>query len=191
MLAIHAVFLIGCIIKLTLVFRVGYHFVNEKMWIVKPDVVVHSCPQRAFTIRPKGFRWSSIIVHSKTLPGNVSEGCGIVAVQGPVAISFIYRDRMLYTATTLFLASSLQDSLWAHSPFSAIWEIPGCSMWQCEWHSLPCPEHPTTPILDITQSTEHPVPRAPRTQQPGECRFNCTAAHMIFWLAFLDFFGNF
>ena len=31
---------------------------------------------------------------------------------------------MLYIATILFLASSLQDLLWAHSPFSAIWEIP-------------------------------------------------------------------
>ena len=41
---------------------------------------------------------------------------------------------MLYIATTLFLASSLQDSLWAHSPFSAIWEIPGCSISLLVYH---------------------------------------------------------
>ena len=63
-----------------------------------------------------------------------------VAVQGPVAISF--RHLMLYIATTLFLASSLQDLLQAPSPFSAIWEIPACTngeemcMEQLPWEVL-------------------------------------------------------
>ena len=70
-LVICIVILIRCEVELPLEFGVAYDFMNGKMRITKPDVIVSTHPWWALTIGPEGFRWRSIVIQSNASPRNV------------------------------------------------------------------------------------------------------------------------